>query len=1145
MSRMVTRSSEPIAGYQVTERLGAGGYGEVWKAEAPGGLLKAIKFIYGYLSDDKAARELKALNRIKQLRHPFLLSLERIEVVEGQLIIVTELADMSLKDRFLACKDEVLPGIPRDELLNYLRDAADGLDYLTGNSLQHLDVKPENLLLVGGRVKVADFGLLKEIHDRTCSMMGGLTPIYAPPEVFDGRPNAHSDQYSLAIVYQELLTGELPFPGTTAAQLATQHLHSRPRLDALPPGDRSALARALSKNPLDRFANCRAMVDALLAAGQAEAAPHESERRDANSGGHTDAREALRRTPAPRLPHHAPPQPAAGRLTETRTKTAPPPRMSAVARNLPPLEIGPEETGLRPTLFLGLGGTGGFVLRRLRRRLVDRFGDLGQMPAFRTLLIDSDSRALSQMARSDDRYALPASETLPMPLRKPQDYQQQSPEVLQWLSRRWLYNIPRSLQTEGLRPLGRLALVDHAGELTSRLREALVSISAKPAIEQTCAHAQMPLRCQPPRIFVVASVSGGTGGGMALDVAYLIRMLLSELQLSDSGLCGILTHSTNRKPSSRELAVSNAYACLSELYHYSRIDRYPGDKACGIAPFDRDEPTFPQTYFVPLGDHLSEGEFHRATDTLAEYLYLDAATSAGAFFDKCRAELPVPGTDAAAGLTVRTLGVCQIGCSQSEIPAASGDMLCKALIERWRGARQSLPSESPADANAQNEGIPAYLRSPEALLAPLRAAVRTAIGSDLELFLGGIAAQLMKDPAGASSAPGDQVLAALIQNATVVLGLARLEGMRDSRQAVELSLVLDEAVSRQSTNLSAQLVRHVAAVADQPGFRIAGAQSRRNRLVGRLRELEQGLVKAQQSCDSDLALASAQVAAALSPPTRGRAAKRSDSNEDPTSLLTRYLQRRIEQMLVNSAQRVVNTLLNDLAQMSERIVGAQRQLNTLSKSFEGASAWSELLVPPEDPQDGLLHLQAAVAQELDRRMPTVLDRLENHLIEHLVAPRGGLVQFLTGDGDQLTQLAPDLRSAARSQVVAEIRAVDVARLLVEPIGEAEAPSVTLPHCIKQAWPPLLRCGGAARLMIMLPQSTDESVKPRFHGEEGQPAVTLLTDSDSDVVACFEAQEVSVANVAADLTADSTRYAEVARRLHTRIDVNWSHGLAAN
>ena len=165
-----TKVSESILGYNLKERIGAGGYGEVWVAEAPGGLLKAVKLIYGFHDENRAQRELKALNRIKEVRHAFLLSLERIEVVEGRLVVVTELAEKSLKDRFCECIDSGLPGIPRDELLTYICDAAEALDFLSEvHSLPHLDVKPENLLVVGGHIKVADFGLVKDIHDGTQS----------------------------------------------------------------------------------------------------------------------------------------------------------------------------------------------------------------------------------------------------------------------------------------------------------------------------------------------------------------------------------------------------------------------------------------------------------------------------------------------------------------------------------------------------------------------------------------------------------------------------------------------------------------------------------------------------------------------------------------------------------------------------------------------------------------------------------------------------------------------------------------------------------------------------------------------------------------------------------------------------------------
>ena len=89
-----------VAGYTLEERIGVGGYGEVWRAIGPGGLHKAVKILFGKLDGHQADSELKSLDRIRELRHPFLLNVERIEVCDGRLIVVTELADCCLQDRF-------------------------------------------------------------------------------------------------------------------------------------------------------------------------------------------------------------------------------------------------------------------------------------------------------------------------------------------------------------------------------------------------------------------------------------------------------------------------------------------------------------------------------------------------------------------------------------------------------------------------------------------------------------------------------------------------------------------------------------------------------------------------------------------------------------------------------------------------------------------------------------------------------------------------------------------------------------------------------------------------------------------------------------------------------------------------------------
>jgi serine/threonine protein kinase len=272
MPNVKEANAEPIAGYRLIEPLGSGGFGEVWKCEAPGGIYKAIKFVYGDLNgldadSARAAEELRAVQHIKAIRHPFLLSMDRVESIDGELVIVMELADQNLQELLARYQQSGRAGIPRGELLRYLHEAAEVLDLMhQEHRLQHLDIKPRNLFLVSHHVKVADFGLVNSLaggHDHSKIQLGAITPLYAAPELFLGSFSRHSDQYSLAIVYQELLTGVLPFTGKNCRQLLFQHTKVEPGLHLLPAADREVVARALAKDADKRFASCLEFVDAL------------------------------------------------------------------------------------------------------------------------------------------------------------------------------------------------------------------------------------------------------------------------------------------------------------------------------------------------------------------------------------------------------------------------------------------------------------------------------------------------------------------------------------------------------------------------------------------------------------------------------------------------------------------------------------------------------------------------------------------------------------------------------------------------------------------------------------------------------------------------------------------------------------------
>src|SRR5262249_11265079 len=146
----------------------------------------------------------------------------------------------------------------------YMEEAAEALDLMnTQYQLQHLDIKPQNLFLVHNHIKVADFGLVKDLEGINTQVTSGVTPVYAAPETFDGVVSRYCDQYNLAIVYQELLTGQRPYNGTNVRQLLMQHLTGTPDLSSLPPPDRPIIGRALSKKPEERFPSCMELIQSL------------------------------------------------------------------------------------------------------------------------------------------------------------------------------------------------------------------------------------------------------------------------------------------------------------------------------------------------------------------------------------------------------------------------------------------------------------------------------------------------------------------------------------------------------------------------------------------------------------------------------------------------------------------------------------------------------------------------------------------------------------------------------------------------------------------------------------------------------------------------------------------------------------------
>lgn len=279
------------ADYELVEFLGAGQFGEVWSVIAPGGFRAAAKIID--LTRTEGELESKALEQLKGVCHPNLTPIHAAFTVDVKghvvdssgpairLIVAMGLGDKCLHKRLKECEACGEVGMPRDELLRYMDGTARGIDFLHRpvhdlgegpTSIIHRDIKPHNILIVGGDAQVCDFGLAKAVENlqksRTAMLVG--TYCYMSPEVllYNRPATVFSDQFSLAITYFELRTSALPFTESTEpsiADICIAHKEDKLNLSRLDPRERRVVKKAIEQDPANRFASCSEMVQELQA----------------------------------------------------------------------------------------------------------------------------------------------------------------------------------------------------------------------------------------------------------------------------------------------------------------------------------------------------------------------------------------------------------------------------------------------------------------------------------------------------------------------------------------------------------------------------------------------------------------------------------------------------------------------------------------------------------------------------------------------------------------------------------------------------------------------------------------------------------------------------------------------------------------
>jgi serine/threonine protein kinase len=250
--------------------IGRGGWSEVWQARCPAGGDCALKFM-PCDPDLAPAKEIRAIQALRHVKHEYLLEVRNVWSCAGYVVVVMDLCDGSMLDLLEIYLHELNEPMTADHACYFLCQAARAIDFLNTRqhlvngqrvAIRHCDIKPSNLLIQGRTVKVADFGLAVPATADRWYHRGDGTPVYSAPEVFQGWLSDRSDQYSLAISYYQLRTGQLPF-ADCPPKITRHYIRPAPDLSGVCAAEREVLARALAAAPQNRWGSCVELMERL------------------------------------------------------------------------------------------------------------------------------------------------------------------------------------------------------------------------------------------------------------------------------------------------------------------------------------------------------------------------------------------------------------------------------------------------------------------------------------------------------------------------------------------------------------------------------------------------------------------------------------------------------------------------------------------------------------------------------------------------------------------------------------------------------------------------------------------------------------------------------------------------------------------
>jgi eukaryotic-like serine/threonine-protein kinase len=753
-----------------------------------------------------------------------------------------------------------------------------------------------------------------------------------------------------------------------------------------------------------------------------------------------------------------------------------------------------------------------------REKLAARFGSISVLGHLRFLCVDTVSDLMRQANQSSTGLSLTNNELIITRLNRPSYYLRNREDrdgLDQWLDSQMLYRIPRTLGTGGIRALGRLAFSDHFAAISRAIREALEQCTEQETLLRASRETQLGMRSNRPRVYVVCSLMGGTGGGMFIDTAYLVRCILRQLGYESAEVIGIFLLPEVDRGSTKTRGLGNAYTALRELTHFSLPSsvfhaKY-GEKDEAMreqgAPFVR-------SFLLEMPDAAKVQAGQQIIELGGEFLARELVDPMGRSADFSRAVLP-GALQPAAGPICHAFGMDRFAFPRSQFVQEGARSICRRFLDRWI-SKNTKPLEAGVEAKVNEkwaasewgtEGMLGQLltgcekllqNNPDTLLAGLRGPIVTS----LKQFEAKALALSKQKDTGEALTLDLSPLEGLVVQIEGLLGKPLEDGMGDGPPVpTALARTAEDVVA----DVGQKLAEFVVGMIEQPEFRLAGAEEAVRQFISLI---DKGLTHHEPFC-KDFVDKSAnahrhlhglvgQLQKQLSAGRKGLSFAAGTARE-LSELLQTYPKMRYQSLVLQQFSAVYVSMRGNLSDLLHEINNCRMQLVNLRTTFgpekyffedpQGGSRPKIVVLPPVPSRGTEAESQRADASErkmchsvfpqrctdFDSAVRRFLNdltaddvrQLEESVQGALTSKFGGLVNVCLASASALSALETLMQTEIEHALDARLTGIDVGQLFLEQYPEEATAGGQLAASFERAQPALAqRSGDESQIAVL-------------------------------------------------------------------------------